>query len=276
MKILIVLLLSFVPIGLFSQYYRFIYECNFVSDTIKMEKHLTNYYLDISPKKVKFYDEKLYKLDSIQKATNDFNSSITISGSSITRSIGTNNNNSFIFIDQDYYQIKSKDQIKWKIENETKIENGYKLQKATTYFGKRFWIAWFNENIDFHEGPYKFRGLPGLIYEIEDDKGYFQFKLIEIKKQGKEYSTESFLENSFGRKPFYISQKKYNELLLNAYHNPFSEIRNRMQMGEDYTFAIYGMQIKTTKGLDEIKRMRQEEIKNNYNPIDLDNAIIYK
>ncbi len=50
-----------------------------------------------------------------------------------------------------------------------KVQN-YTLQKATTGFGGRNWTAWFCKDIPFNEGPFKFRGLPGLIFEIQDDK----------------------------------------------------------------------------------------------------------
>jgi len=35
------------------------------------------------------------------------------------------------------------------------------------------------------EGPYKFRGLPGLIYEVKDKKDNFTYELIEVKKLDK-------------------------------------------------------------------------------------------
>jgi GLPGLI family protein len=44
-------------------------------------------------------------------------------------------------------------------------------ENATTKFGGRNWTAWFCEQIPFQEGPYKFRGLPALIFEISDNEG---------------------------------------------------------------------------------------------------------
>ncbi len=72
--------------------------------------------------------------------------------------------------------------MNWKLLNDTKVEGQYTLQKATTTFGGRNWIRVGFEDINLSEGPYKFRGLPGLIFEIEDDKNNFMFKLSKSMK----------------------------------------------------------------------------------------------
>ena len=51
------------------------------------------------------------------------------------------------------------------------------LQKATTDWGVRHWIAWFTTSFPFPEGPHKFHGLPGLIIELSDDKNNYHFEL---------------------------------------------------------------------------------------------------
>jgi len=266
----------FIPIFFISQSYRVIYDYSYVTDTIAKNKFSTRYYLDIYPQKVKFYNENFYISDSIQKQTKE-NSSMTMSGSLMcTRVTGSNENTVYKFIDSDYYKIKSSDKQRWKIESESKKVNEYNLQLATTQFGGRIWKAWFCKDINFAEGPYKFRGLPGLIFEIEDDKGYFKFKLSEIKKLMYEYDTKNFLESNFGKKALPVTVEVFNKLLINAYNNPFSEIRTKMMMGEDYTLAIYGRQVKNVNDLDDIKRLRQEEIRKNYNPIELSTKVYYK
>jgi GLPGLI family protein len=47
------------------------------------------------------------------------------------------------------------------------------LQKATNFGGRLWIIAWFNLEIPINEGPYKFRGLSGLIFEIGDSQTQF-------------------------------------------------------------------------------------------------------
>ncbi len=57
--------------------------------------------------------------------------------------------------------------IKWKVEpNENKKIAGYDCFKATTSFRGRKYIAFFTDKIPVRFGPFKFKGLPGLILEI--------------------------------------------------------------------------------------------------------------
>jgi GLPGLI family protein len=68
----------------------------------------------------------------------------------------------------------------WKIipKSDTLILN-YKCQKATCEFRGRKYVAYFSANVSFMGGPWKFDGLPGLIFYIYSEDGYFS---IEPKK----------------------------------------------------------------------------------------------
>ncbi len=72
--------------------------------------------------------------------------------------------------------------IQWTILPEQKKYFGYAVQKAITTFKGRQYIAWFTSEIPIALGPYKFKGLPGLIVEIYDPGKTHYFKLIEQKK----------------------------------------------------------------------------------------------
>ena len=71
--------------------------------------------------------------------------------------------------------------IEWKLGSEKKRIGEFECQNAFCIVGKRKFEAWFTSSIHLNEGPYRFKGLPGLIIEISDDKKYFQFSLIGIK-----------------------------------------------------------------------------------------------
>lgn len=87
-------------------------------------------------------------------------------------------------------------------------KNGqFNLQKATARYGGRNWIAWFTEEIPISEGPYKFNGLPGLIFEIYDDKENYKFTLQQIY-QIKDKTEIWIPSKKFGMKSVQISQKK--------------------------------------------------------------------
>ena len=71
----------------------------------------------------------------------------------------------------------------WKLVNsETKKNLNYTLKKATiNKYGKDF-IAWYCPEIPINDGPYKFYGLPGLIFEIYDTNNNHHFTLNSIQK----------------------------------------------------------------------------------------------
>jgi len=77
---------------------------------------------------------------------------------------------------------QEKDLFNWKIEEERKSIQAYKVQKATTTFAGRDYIAWFAPEIPISDGPYKFNGLPGLILEIHDTQNYWNFEFFGLKK----------------------------------------------------------------------------------------------
>ena len=77
--------------------------------------------------------------------------------------------------------VQKKDLFNWKIEDETKIIKDNKVQKATTSFAGRNYIAWFAPEIPISDGPYKFNGLPGLILEIRDTQNYWNFEFFGLK-----------------------------------------------------------------------------------------------
>lgn len=103
----------------------------------------------------------------------------------------------------------------WKIHSEIKEIAGYNVQKATTTYAGRDYIAWFTAEISISEGPYKFSGLPGLIIEITDTQKYYHFKLTGFRELNKaasmtiakdrytEVSKEDFLtaEENYNRDP---------------------------------------------------------------------------
>ncbi len=77
---------------------------------------------------------------------------------------------------------ESKNRFNWQIEEETKVIEGYSVQKATTSFAGRDYTAWFTNEIPIADGPYKFNGLPGLILEIKDSQGYWEFEFVGLEK----------------------------------------------------------------------------------------------
>jgi len=74
------------------------------------------------------------------------------------------------------------DPILWKIESEAKIIESYVCRKATGKYKGRHYIAWFTKSIAIPDGPYVFKGLPGLILEVYDLNDTIHFSMISFTK----------------------------------------------------------------------------------------------
>jgi GLPGLI family protein len=81
---------------------------------------------------------------------------------------------------QKWYIIRDTVDIKWTIEDETKVLNSMTLQKAMGDFRGRRYTAWFNPSIPIPDGPWKLRGLPGLIMEAYDEKKQVRFDFVAL------------------------------------------------------------------------------------------------
>lgn len=264
------LFLSIFYIGIsFAQTHRFFYELTIRKPT---DTTTINMVLDIDKNMTKFYDDEFLKIDSINKSTNDKMQTNSESDQLIIRKTGSSENKQFLTHTYDYFVVKSNDKINWKLNNETKKIEDITLQKASTNFGGRNWTAWFDSKIPFQEGPYKFNGLSGLIYEIYDSENIFHYSLVKNKNLPETYSTTDFLETHYGKKPIPVSLKQYQKVKLDYYTN-IVEVLNE--------FAKKGGTIASDHDLsspEEIEKRRkslQQSIKKYYLPIEKDKAIPY-
>lgn len=82
--------------------------------------------------------------------------------------------------DRQILYFENHPQILWKISDETKIISDYKCNKAITTFRGRKYTAWFSAELSINTGPWKFSGLPGLIFEIYDDSKAFSWNISKI------------------------------------------------------------------------------------------------
>lgn len=151
------------------------------------------------------------------------------------------------------------------------------MQKATADFGGRSWIAWFTKDIMISEGPYKFRGLPGLIFEISDTKDNFYFQLIKSYKLNKTYETSSLIENFGGQKPLKITEKTLHKMKLDSFNDPLHQFKEQYKNNTDpgAKYFVMGIEIKSPDQFKELSEMMQNNIRKNNNPIELDKAVKY-
>jgi GLPGLI family protein len=108
----------------------------------------------------------------------------------------------------------------WKILKQEKEILGYTCQKATLSYKGRDYVAWFSLQIPIQNGPWKFGGLPGLIFEISDTQNHYAFELIGIKKE-----IDTFPKTY--QKPIEIRKKDYKM----AVENILKSLENKL-MGD--------------------------------------------
>ena len=183
MKNSIVLFTVIISNFIFSQTYRFIYDVESRKDSTLTLITKENYHLDINGEEVNYYTRDFFIADSLIINNLPFSQNIKLNTSNIvSHKKGNNNFEEYDIIENIVLNLKTIDTQDWILTNEKKTINGLSIQKATTKWGGRDWIAWFTESIPFQEGPYKFRGLPGLIYEMRDSKNNFiyQFPMSRI------------------------------------------------------------------------------------------------
>ncbi|ROH99335.1 GLPGLI family protein [Chryseobacterium daecheongense] len=260
-----------------SQTHRFIYELQLKMDSTENEYQKFNMILDINSKEVKFYGRNLLIADSLNKKFGNMdNKHVDMSGQIVKRKMNSFDNENFINIKFGYYSFKTTDKINWTISDETKNVQGYKLQKATTTFGGRNWTVWFSKDIPFNEGPFKFRGLPGLIFEIQDSNNNFIYHLIKSQKLPNVISTDDFLESNFGTKAIPVTEKQKKKLLTEFYNDPFVfERTNFSKANTNLNININGKEIRTLDDLNTQTKNMQEVIRKYNNPVEIDKAIRY-
>ena len=78
--------------------------------------------------------------------------------------------------------------LRWVLYGDIKIINGSKCQMAATNKYGRRWIAYFSKDYSQSLGPYKFTGLPGLIFELYDTRNDYHFTLSKIEKNSDDFN----------------------------------------------------------------------------------------
>ena len=81
-----------------------------------------------------------------------------------------------------FYYDQKLDLFQWQLHAETMMIEDYKVQKATTTYAGRDYIAWFTEEIPVADGPFKFSGLPGLILKIADRHNHYEYKFASLER----------------------------------------------------------------------------------------------
>ena len=72
--------------------------------------------------------------------------------------------------------------LDWKLAEGDTVIADYHCKKALTSLWGRDYIAWYAPEVDLPYGPYKFSGLPGLIFLVVDTRDNHKFTLSGLEK----------------------------------------------------------------------------------------------
>lgn len=93
----------------------------------------------------------------------------------------------------DYYQFEETlPIIDWNFAEGDSIISGFVCKKATASFRGRDYVAWYAEDLPLTFGPYKFTGLPGLIFTLYDTNGDHIFTIVGLEVE--KYKDPIFLK----------------------------------------------------------------------------------
>ncbi len=170
------------------------YRYNFVQDTMDLSSTINEpMILLTNGKKSIFYSEN-YKaaLDGFRKKlegalkTGNILDPGSLPKSKVKYEVYKDENKTYIsnYLGRNYYTFESPDKIDWQIDHQsTSTVAGYKCHKASLNMGGKKFVAWFTYDLPINDGPYKFRGLPGLILKIHEIHHYIGFEVISISKK---------------------------------------------------------------------------------------------
>ncbi|GAA5094409.1 hypothetical protein GCM10023210_26030 [Chryseobacterium ginsengisoli] len=254
-----------------AQDYRFTYNYKSIPDTLRKDSVINEeMVLDVDPDKSLFFSLRKFISDSTM-AEDAKKGLMTMPDQNIhTRYIIKKNySDSKVSLTTDEFStaykfvIADERKLNWKLLPQKEIISGYECQKAELIFGGRIWSAWFTETIPFHDGPYKFRDLPGLIVKIEDSKGYHSFQLKEVKKT---ISSEIYNNIDVGKNIRNLTFSEFIKFYKDFRKDPSKDFRQRAMSGEIY----YESDEKRSEHMRIVEKLRKDRIKRDNNIIEID------
>lgn len=237
MKLITIFTLFLIGIGIQAQNKRFTYEYKFIPDSTNVSELKTEMMnLDTSPSGSKFYSYTVYHSDSIAKI--DLEKQLATTGMINIKSDSRKGlvrytvskkypkYETFLHnrLLMDKYRVADERPINWKISSDKQKFGEWNVQKAEADFAGRHWIAWFATDVPIQDGPYKFRGLPGLIIKLEDQTKSHIFTLQGIK------NIDSIPDDVFDSKEIAVNLKQYDKVIKDYENDPTKGLK-QIQMG---------------------------------------------
>ncbi|MDN3606568.1 GLPGLI family protein [Kaistella yonginensis] len=257
-----------------AQTHRFIYDVEYKKDSTSQITTKENYHLDISGDEVLYYTRDFFIADSLIVNNFPFPKDMKLNTSTIIKhKKGSSSFEEYDLLENTVLNLQTTDSQNFLLTSEKKQVKDLTLQKATTTWGGRNWIAWFSKEIPFQEGPYKFHGLPGLIVEITDDKDNYKFSLVRSENI-KESTENQYIEMAY-QMSIPVTWEKFKNTKIKFYESPINFIKNGIGSSKNNEFYLNDGTIVNPANSREVNDRLRNMIKQYNNPIELDKAIFY-
>jgi len=208
--------------ALSAQKTRVLYEIKSKADSTRKDIRNNIMLLDIYGNDIsRFYAENLYKSDSVRtKGVKPKSFSINFNNAVIKNGENLKKYNRLLV---DVYEVNEKTPVlAWKIIPEKKKIGNYECQKATLAYKGRQWTAWFTQDIPIPEGPFIFKGLPGLIIRIHDDRENYDFMVHQLLNHFYDpYDGVDFRNHTFVK----VNKEQLNKIYISNYLDPYKEAK---------------------------------------------------
>lgn len=247
MKIVLTIFITLISISAYTQnnfnyklIVRYNYQKQIDSTNEKSKINLENYSLYINEDKSLFISDNRINLDTILNNANfsDLDKLRSLPKPSSNKRIFKNvNSKNIIVYDEFYdkiYKYNDSINIKWKITNVYDTLDNMKIRRAETKFRGRNYIAWYTSDIPISDGPYKFKGLPGLIVKLYDSKKEINYSLIELKKIAETKSLNHYYENE----SLFVSKSEYIKIKNNFKKKPIPYMESQGAVFSEETKRI--------------------------------------
>lgn len=284
MKKVLFLFLLFIQFFINAQSQRFLYEYKIAPDSTQRDSVIVEMMrLDVLPKGSKYYSQNVYMRDSIMDSRMKKHEFVKNGdGDMMISNEGTPNgviehkvyktypDFKINFIDKiwpDFYNQTDDRKMTWTILSDKKKIGKWDCQKAETYFAGRKWTAWFTSSIPLQDGPYKFRGLPGLIIKVVNQNETISFELKAVQNIIKQDLDDDF-EKQLNPTP--VTYQQYVKLYKNYLKDPIAGVRKAYNDKVLETYDSSGNLIPQEKALKDYEARAQKKLKKNNNTLEPD------
>ena len=161
--------------------------------------------------------------------------------------------------DKKVYEINEKlPNLNWNLQHKETLKiGGYLCNKATLYFRGRNYIAWYAKKLPVFYGPWKFHGLPGLIFKIYDENLTYDWT---IKKIGNKTIDEDFLNSEKHHKSMNI--KDFVKFKYDLYSDKIQKLEKNITTRQERGTKVIFTPGRMRKGQEQIYEWEEETKKN--------------